>query len=92
MEITWTLAILEALAFAVVKAVEGELTHWGVVIAPRLWVYAKALGAVIALVLSQLYPTVPENVLIILSALAVGLGILGYWPEVQKVGTRLKKE
>lgn len=92
MEITWTFAVLVALSFAVVKALESELEHWGLVVLPRIWLYARAIGAIVAFVLSQVYQTVPQNAMIVLGALAIGLGVLGYWPEVQKVGARVKQE
>ena len=87
----WSYAVVLALAIAAVKAVEGELEAWGVTLHPRIWLYAKALvtfGAVLLMYFVQ--EPVPEVALVVMSAVAGFLAVLGYWPEVQEVGLRLK--
>jgi hypothetical protein len=93
MEIVWSVAVLTAIGFAIVKGIESELEqHWGIVPKKRIWLYARAGVAVGAVLLTGLLPTVPPEVLLVLTALAAGLGVLGYWPEVQQIGARVKGE
>jgi hypothetical protein len=88
-QITWTFAVLEALAFAVVAAVEGETKVWRLTLPSRLFLYFRALLAGGAFVASQVYQSPSPLVMVGLGALAVVLGVLGYWPKVQQVGARL---
>lgn len=89
----WSYAVVFALGIAIVKAVESELKAWGVTINERLWLYIRALVAGGATALLYFYPApVPDSWLAIMGIVATMLGVLGYWPEVQKVGARLKQE
>lgn len=88
MEVTWTFAVLEALAFALVGALEGELEIWKAYVNKRLFLYLRALLASGAFVASQVYSNPPDEVLLVLGALVVFLGVLGYWPKVQEIDAR----
>lgn len=88
--ITWETAVLVAFALAVAKAIEEESKHWGVNVPERAWLYLRALGTAAAVATVGYVPTVPHEVLLALSAVAAGLGVLGYWGEAQALGNRVK--
>lgn len=88
MEITWTFALLEALAFAIASALEGELAFWKQYVNERLFLYLRGVLATAAFIASQAYPDVPDTVMIGLGAVVVFLGVLGYWPKMQRFEAR----
>jgi len=90
MEIVWSYAVVLALAIALVKFVEGELKAWNVEIPERVWLYARGVVSAAAVGLTSYFTSVPQDVLIIMGIVATFLSVLGYWPEVQELGLRLK--
>jgi hypothetical protein len=90
MSFDWSLVVLTALFLAFIGALEGELLVWGVVVAERLFLYLRAIVSAAAFLLYQYMPSPSQNLLIGLGALAIFLGVLGYWPQVQRVASRLQ--